>query len=225
MIVQSHLRLPVLGQWRAPEAEEPGVPAPALASSACDDLRLAIERGDWPHEHGLARLVAARIFHLTIATPLALDATNAKRSLEFLRFNRDCLSFGIHLDWTGTVEDTLDSARLSHLVPPRVSDDDARQATWARDHSYGRCYWRNGPGFVLIKDTRAGGEPARFVLDEPDTVALFRALASPKRADETNANPRDLSALLDEGLVLSLDGWLLALPSRMRRWPIPALAL
>ena len=223
MIAQGRVRLSILGQPPAPESEPPD-PLPSAVVSARGDLSSAIEPGHWPDEDGLTRLVDARIFRLTMAAPIMLGATEPKQTLEFLRFNRDCLSFGIDLDWTGSVEPTLDGSVLSHLIPPRA--DGARlHADWMRDHRQGRCYWRNGPGFVSIKDTRAGRQAARFVLDAPKMVALFLRLGSVQRADDASADAQDLGALLDEGLVMSLDGWLLALPYRMRRWPIPALAV
>jgi len=63
------------------------------------------------------------------------------------------------------------------------------------------------------------------VASRPETVALFYRLGNVQRTDDIGADAQDLGVLLEEGLVLSLDGWLLGLASRMRRWPIPALAV
>ncbi|MFY0580666.1 DUF5825 family protein [Cystobacter fuscus] len=99
---------------------------------------------------------------------------------------------------------------------------------WREGHAYGRCYWRSGPGFVLVRDCRVGRDAARFTIDDPATLRTFLALGIPRRVSEvrTDAAAEDaLVRLLEERLVLQLGEWLVALPYRLRRWPVPAMAI
>jgi hypothetical protein len=168
---------------------------------------------------------ATRAIHLHDEVQLSAEADAA--TVAVVRLLREAASVGVPVHWHGGVGDGVDPAALAHLAPPAPSADEATGVTaWRERYRPGLCYYRLGPGFVFVKDVRAEGPGARFRLGLDDPVETMRGL---ERAVEiADADPALVAALdsLDaEGLILRIGGWATLLPYRMRRWPVPALAV
>lgn len=154
-----------------------------------------------------------------------LSADEPCATLAAVRLLREAAADGLPVTWNGSVGDGIDPRLLVHLPPPQaaVSESNAADgAEWRRRYRPGLCYYRLGPDFVFVKDVRTSGDAARFRLD--GVVDAFRALEAV--IDVTSLDSSTLALLEDldgEGLVLRLGDLATLLPSRMRRWPVPAL--
>jgi hypothetical protein len=145
--------------------------------------------------------------------------------VRFVRLLREALSATVRVEWTAESIDPLPASTVCHLPPPRAGaalreDNGIR---WRDSYQFGRCYYRIGPGFVLIKDTRQGeGRGARYRLDGAEVVTAFPGLEQALYLPAAPAPVRELFELLTgEDLVLRRGDWGTVLPFRMRRWPVP----
>ncbi|MBM7790008.1 DUF5825 family protein [Tenggerimyces flavus] len=140
-------------------------------------------------------------------------------TVRYLATLRDGLSAGKLPVWEGGLSPVLDLDLVCHLPPP------TNHPEWTARFRPGLCYYRHGPGFVEVKDTRTPATAARFVIDDPDLLSCFlRCLNPTPIAGLGPADTEAVEALVDERLVLRFDDTLLTLPHRMTRWPIPAMA-
>ncbi|XRQ15868.1 DUF5825 family protein [Actinomadura welshii] len=144
------------------------------------------------------------------------------QTARFIAWLRDRLSEGIVARWHGRVTPALLDPALHHLPPPRGADPETRD--WRSRFRLGLCYYRQGPGFIQIKDVRDPAGSAAFVLDDPLLVRTFTRCLVPRSAADADAGETEaIDALVAERLLLRLDDLVVTLPSRMRRWPVPAL--
>lgn len=149
----------------------------------------------------------------------------ARRFLAWLETIRDMTACAVPVEWTAGPDVAALAPLLFHIVPPTNPGPPAIEE-WRETHRYGTCFWRSGPGFVTITDRRDESDAHQFVLETADYLEVFRA------ADTVTDRER-LAALGDEALreleanrlILSLEGWSLALPFRMRHWPVPFTAI
>ncbi|WP_269786069.1 RiPP maturation radical SAM C-methyltransferase [Streptomyces guryensis] len=89
-------------------------------------------------------------------------------------------------------------------------------------YAYQMLYHRRGPDFVIVMDRRDKGVSARYTLDDPDLLATFDMLQEPTPLAELSDTQQEAARLLaDEGLALLTDGRAVALPPRLRSWPVP----
>lgn len=187
------------------------------------------EQRFWPDDGLIEALAEGGVLEIVVARPVAIDEANAEDALAFLRFLRDCGSEGVQVQWRGAMDAAVPLDLLVHLQPPDALEgcDRAALRRWWAGYRYGACYWRQGPDFVSLRDTRTGREAQRLTLAEPAELDLFAALQQPVRTARRRsaAHRAALAALMDEGLVLELGGWALSLAVRMRRWPVPAMAI
>ncbi|MEV7684964.1 RiPP maturation radical SAM C-methyltransferase [Streptomyces bungoensis] len=94
------------------------------------------------------------------------------------------------------------------------------------DGADGVLYHRRGPGFVTVMDRREPGTAVRLTLDHPALVAAFDLLAEPTPLDALDPVQREAVRLLAaERLVRVESGRAVALPPRIRRWPVPCTAI
>jgi hypothetical protein len=83
-------------------------------------------------------------------------------------------------------------------------------------------YHRRGPDFITVMDRRERPASVRFTLDHPVLYATFATAQEPTDLGELDAVQREAVDLLaTERLALIADGWAVALPPRLRRWPVP----
>jgi Family of unknown function (DUF5825) len=140
--------------------------------------------------------------------------------LPFVWLLREAAGYGVGVTWRGNLGHHVDPQLLHHLPPP-VSGAEPGLNRWRATFRYGLCYYRVGPGFLLIVDHRRTIHGATSVLRDPDEIATLRGFTCPGPAAGTAAFAR----LCDKGLVLRHGGAAVSLPYRLRRWPIPCTAI
>jgi hypothetical protein len=166
------------------------------------------------------RLTGRRV---EVAEPLDLSGAD-QRTAEAVRFLRECQSQGLRVTWRATGRPAYDTGVLRHLPPPiELPDDEDELVSWRAGYRYGTLYHRRGPGFVTVLDRRARGTAVRLTLDHPGLLAAFLRLQEPTPLDAADREAVDL--LVAERLVLAAGGWAVALPPRIRRWPVPCTAI
>ncbi|MET8543587.1 DUF5825 family protein [Kitasatospora sp. NPDC004799] len=166
---------------------------------------------------------------VVLTEPVALGA-GGRPAAEAVRLLRECQSHVLPVHWTAAPDDpaAADFAlhHLYHLPPPAAlaGGPEAAEALadWRATYGYGRFYYRQGPGFVQVRDRRDPEASARFALDHPDLVATFRACLTPTALDDLSSTGREaVSILASEGLALVTRGWAVTLPPRIRHWTVP----
>ncbi|MFJ9035316.1 DUF5825 family protein [Streptomyces sp. NPDC102406] len=207
-------------------ASAPTIPAPTTAAPALPATVAHRRTGSDVH----------------VSEPLHLcgDGPTATRAVQFLR---ECLSRGLSVTYDAVLPvpapgpdtynprpevprptpGTYDLRVLRHLPPPAEQPGEPPELTiWRADHAYGMLYHRRGPGFITVMDRRERPASARFTLDHPDLLAAFDALheAMPLAA-LAPVHQEAAELLAAERLALIVDGWAVALPPRLRRWPVP----
>jgi hypothetical protein len=160
---------------------------------------------------------------LVLTEPVGLGE-DAEFDVRFLCLLREAMSVMLRVDWTARSPGTMDPSLVCHLPPPRTGpatgEDGLRD--WRDRYRFGLCYYRIGPGFVVIKDTRNQEAGVRFRLDDPPAVAAFAELEQAVHLPSAGAETRELFELLaGERLAVRNDAWATVLPFRMRRWPVP----
>ncbi|MGO1078962.1 DUF5825 family protein [Inquilinus sp. CA228] len=170
-------------------------------------------------------LARAGMRRVSIRDPVDLGLANersARAGLCWLRAIRDLAACGIDVDWTirGLRPDLVPALR--HLAPPSAGDLPEEQLfDWRRDFCHGRCYWRKGTDFVIVRDSRFGRFEDHYVLNDHGSHQVFLAAVDVCReADLERIDPKAKAALDDERLLLSAKGWSVALPHRMKYWPV-----
>jgi Family of unknown function (DUF5825) len=187
-------------------APEP-VPATAHTGQTAADL----------YAHGARRVAVDRVVDLTDA--------GGPADLRALALVRELTSRGVVVDWQLRLPpDTPDWWLLNHLQPPSQlhagpAGEQLRQA-WADSYYLDKCIFRNGPGFIQVRDRRSG-ELNRLTIDEPDYLEPIDRLS--EGVAEAAVPPHVVADFAAEGLLWSLAGTLLWLPYRVRRWPWPAM--
>lgn len=203
--------------------------ASALRSDDCDAVIDDPLSPEWADGTGIASLVARKAWNVAVRPEMHLGRAPLGTA-RFVALLRAALSDGVRLDWRGCTTPGL-SPGLCHLTPPSSvcsHNEDGQLETWIAAHRYGMFFWRQGPGFVVIKDQRPEGAPARFVIgDQPFLDVFHRALVPTAREELAVAPAAEaaLTRLVSEGIVLETGPLVIALPYRMRRWPIPAFSV
>jgi ribosomal peptide maturation radical SAM protein 1 len=181
--------------------------------------------GAWASTQQLERLVARGVVEVQVPWEMEIGPREAERSVHFLRFLRDCTAQRVRVRWHGDVSGPVSARALRHLEPPESGNQAEVVRAWNEAHAYGGSYWRSGPGFAFIKDSRPGPDAvSRFTLDEGPLREIFTRLATPQRLADLGEDPTTrevVESLCEEELVLQLGDWLVALPYQLRHWPIP----
>ncbi|MGW7328048.1 DUF5825 family protein [Streptomyces sp. NPDC054840] len=163
---------------------------------------------------------------VVVDEPLPLGR-GGRGAADAVRFLRECQSQALTVRWVPD-SDALpfDTGLLHHLpppAPPAASPGGSGEAAlWRSRYAYGLLYHRRGPDFVTVMDRRDPSASARFTIDQPSLLGAFLTVQEPTALDELDATRRGaVSLLADERLVLVTQGWVVALPPRLRRWPVP----
>ncbi len=162
-----------------------------------------------------------------LAQPVALGDEPRSTAL-FVAFLRDSTTHLTGVEWRGTLAETVDPALLHHLPPPSDlgAGSDEIVARWRASYQYGTCYYRRGPGFLLVRDVRVAVSAARYTLDDPVLVATFLRCQEPASLNALTGEQREAVGLLHtERLVLRMADVVVGLPIRMLHWPIPSMAV
>jgi hypothetical protein len=161
-----------------------------------------------------------------LARPLEFGVSG-EADLRLLHRLREATSHAVRLDWTLAGRPGFPLHTHVHLVPPSRGVDDAACAyarEWRAGYRYAAFYYRQGPEFVSIKDIRTGGDASRMLIEGEDAAGFLRMAATTRTGDLTGAVRAMLADAEEFGLVLRAGDAHLALPYRMRNWPIPAVA-
>jgi hypothetical protein len=191
-----------------------------------------IEMGEWVDEPGTDLVAAAERLYRDGARRVALeqpiDLTGDLPAATLIRamvLLRELTSWAIAIDWTPVFgEHTEVWRRLNHIYPPRQLPDhpdaDEVLADWRDTFYLCKCVYRQGPGFVQVRDRRSG-LLARFTIDDPDYLAAIGTLLPGAAASDVPAAVLD--AFIAEGLAGTAGDLAWWLPYRVRRWPYPSM--
>ncbi|MFD7897557.1 DUF5825 family protein [Streptomyces sp. NPDC059743] len=179
---------------------------------------------------GARRVRVPGVVDLTATAATASATINSARAVQALSVIRDLTARAVLVEWSLRVdpEDEETSRILGHLQPPqRIEGPDEPAAdealrVWRGAHYLGKCLWRQGPGFVQIRDRR-WGDLRRFTADEPHYREAIARLAYGGAA--ASVAPDALADFHQERLVLQvgeLEWWL---PYRVNRWVQEAMAI
>jgi hypothetical protein len=170
-----------------------------------------------------ALLARAGVAEVTITGALDLRDPAA---LDALRFVRDCVAVGITAGWTVADAGAVDPNELTHLCPPDAFPGHEQLLAAWHDFAFGVLYWRQGPGFAIVRDVRPAWESAYYTLECDGTLECFERLRTPTPIATLPEREREAYPSLREArLVLEIEGVALTLPYRIHKWPIPFLSV
>ncbi|MFC8849485.1 MULTISPECIES: DUF5825 family protein [unclassified Micromonospora] len=201
------------------------------AVSAVPGIDLGVTELREPPGEAAARWFHAGVRHVSLPDPvdLAVDDTDAasRDAVRRLVLVRDLTSFGIAVDWRLLLPYGGSSWRVyCHLHPPvelsAAADDDTDDPldAWRRSYYIDKCTFRKGPGFVQVRDRRAGRLNLLTVDDPAYLKVLDQVIEGAPASDVDLDIARDFAA---EGLVAQVGTMLVWLPYRLRRWPLPSM--
>ncbi|PRW62416.1 DUF5825 family protein [Actinopolyspora mortivallis] len=169
-----------------------------------------------------AELFGAGVRGVVLRDPVRLGEGADPAPLTLLR---ELGAWGVACRWELRVEETgFDWTVLSHLPPPERASGAVRVdvTTWAESWFPCRCVQREGPGFLQIRDRR-GAAMECYTVSDPELVRAARLLADGAAPSGIASEARERFAA--GGLLVrlgSLEWWA---PARVRRWPVPAMAV
>lgn len=159
-----------------------------------------------------------------------LDVTDdaaAQETVAALAFVRDLTAYGLVVNWTIRLPEGVPlPLPLGHLHPPEKVLGHPYGAeiaeVWRRKFYLGKCFWRQGPGFIEVRDRRSARQ-VRITFDDPDCIAAIETMS---HGADISAVPRKvLSAFAGAGLIHSVGDRVWWVPYRVRRWPSPPLSV
>lgn len=211
----------VVRAWRDHDAEARRLPGMALG-------RVPLPTGAGEAD----RLWEMGVRLVELEEPVDLAATDEaaqRRAVDLLCLVRDLTARAVHVDWDlrlapeGAAEEWK---LLSHLQPPRdvagLPDADEALHAWRSRHYLCKLVWRQGPGFVQIRDRR-WGDLRRFTAEEPKYQDAIARLDQGAHHTEVAADV--LAEFTEEFLVLRLGDLAWWLPYRVNRWLQEAMAV
>ena len=178
-------------------------------------------------EDGVRKVVLPGVVDLTVAGP-AESADSVRR----LVLVRELTSYAIEVDWALRLPGGDDELWrvYSHLRPPvrvetageRAEDPAAAATAWRSAFYFDKCTYRRGPGFVQVRDRRAG-QLNLLTIDDPAYLAVLAQLVD---GAEVTVVDLDIACEFgEEGLVTKVGDRLVWLPHRLRRWPLPSMVV
>ncbi|MFF4229753.1 DUF5825 family protein [Streptomyces sp. NPDC001820] len=193
-------------------------------------------------DHELSRPIALESEHLwnlgarRVVMPHTIDLTRAATSTQeaaqhtvrSLSLVRDLTARAVLVEWRLRLDpgDEATWKLLSHLQPPQQVDGpqqaDEQLLTWRHSHYLCKCLWRQGPGFIQIRDRR-WGDLRRFTSDEAHYHQAIALLDYGTPA--ASVPPEVLADFTEEHLVLSVGEFVWWLPYRVKRWIQEAMAI
>jgi hypothetical protein len=202
--------------WRDHDTDvldEPGMAMGELPATG-DPIALAAD---------LYRQGARRI---GLSSPVDLTGGMGQRTIVWaMILLRELASWSVAADWRLRLGEHVDIwQRLNYLYPPAelLGEPDADEilSTWRETFYLCKCAYRQGPGFIEVRDRR-NGSLSRFVVDDPAYLATIDALLRGAPVAELPAEV--IGAFVEEGLAGQAGDLAWWLPYRVRRWPWPSM--
>ncbi|MET7654502.1 DUF5825 family protein [Streptomyces sp. NPDC005486] len=207
--------------WRDLDPQARGLPGMSLGSLPVT-----------PQPQQADRLWDLGVRHAELDTTVDLstdDPATHRRLVDRLCLVRDLTARAVSVDWDlrlSPQEAAHQWKVLSHLQPPRTltgleGADEALHA-WRTRHYLCKLVWRQGPGFIQIRDRR-WGDLRRFTADEP---RYREAITHLDQGAHHAGVPADvLEEFTAEHLVLRVGELAWWLPYRVSRWLQEAMAV
>ncbi|MFD0691979.1 DUF5825 family protein [Actinomadura fibrosa] len=132
---------------------------------------------------------------------------------------RELTRIGLAARWTLESDDDFPVELLQHLYPPSaVAPGGGGEAAgrWRGSYRYGSLLYRKGPGFIHVRDARAGAARRPTLGRQPHLDAV-RILD--QGAPRESVSPAIADVLLRHRLVMEIGPYLWWLPYRLHRWP------
>lgn len=176
----------------------------------------------------VAELHRAGVRHARLPDPVDLCPDTGAASGRALVLIRELTARAVAVDWVARCHDGCAGQGLfDHLYPPDRVDGAAGAVDpairgWRDSFFLGKCVFRRGPGFVEVRDRRAGALEL-ITIDEPEHLAAIGQLLEGVPARQVPAPVRH--DLADARLIAAQAGQLWWLPTPAYRWPFPALAV
>ncbi|MFV2127570.1 DUF5825 family protein [Micromonospora sp. LOL_013] len=183
---------------------------------------------DWL-DRGVRKVALPGVVDLTAAGSVA--AADAVRRLVLVR---ELTSYAIEVDWSIRLPGgDGDLWRVyGHLRPPAAVEivgadpetdpGTVAAAAWRDAFYFDKCTYRRGPGFVQVRDRRAG-RLNLLTIDDPAYLAVLEQLLD--GAEMTTVDLDIAREFGEEGLVTKVGDRLVWLPHRLRRWPLPSMVV
>ncbi|MEV0056833.1 DUF5825 family protein [Saccharopolyspora shandongensis] len=161
------------------------------------------------------RLFDGGVRKVVFAGPVRLDEPGSRAALDLLR---ELAAWGVRCEWRASGRPPAWQA-FSHLPPPSGGAD---LDPWRAAYFPAKCVFREGPGFVQIRDRRSGSLEC-YTVEESELIAAVRRLAA--GADPDACDPAATSLFAEHGLLVRAGGLRWWAPARLRRWPVPAMVV
>ncbi|MCF6524540.1 DUF5825 family protein [Streptomyces sp. JJ36] len=209
--------------WRDYELEAAGLPGMALGELEAAGPPAETAARLWQEGARRVRLPGTA----DLRADVNADAAAAARTVRTLCLVRELTAHAVYVEWELRTAPDADAWRpLNHLQPPLAlsgpPDPEAALRTWREEHYLCKCVWRQGPGFIQIRDRR-WGELHRFTVDEPGYQEAIALLAEGAPASAVPAVILD--DFRSEQLVGDVGPLVWWLPYRVRRWIQEAMAI
>lgn len=207
-------KAPVLSLWRDYKDDVRRLPGMYLGTVAVS--RPASAAAQEFYDGGVRRVALGTVADLTAAA-------EPDSVLGILDLIKELTAWGIVVEWRVRLDDTAPQwTMLSHLYPPvevdGIVDAQRARAQWAAGFFLCKCHYRRGPGFLEVRDHRAG-VLNRITIDESAYLAGVAALLGDPAA---KAVPREITdAFVAEQLALEVGDLLWWAPNRPHRWAQP----
>ncbi|MEO3761832.1 DUF5825 family protein [Streptomyces sp. B8F3] len=209
--------------WRDFEPEAAGLPGMSLGELEASGPPAQTAARLWQSGARRVRLPGSTDLRPTTNE----DPATAARTVRTLCLVRELTAHAVYVEWELRTAPEADAWRpLNHLQPPLSlsgpPDPESALRTWRKEHYLCKCLWRQGPGFIQIRDRR-WGELLRFTVDEPEYQEAIRLLAQGAPASAVPA--AILDTFRSERLVGDVGPMVWWFPYRVRRWIQEAMAI
>ena len=145
------------------------------------------------------------------------DAADPELALSGLVLVRELTRIGMGVDWRLHCSAEYPVHLLRHLFPPKeVTGAEEAGRLWRSSYRFGDLFYRQGPGFVHVRDSRHGGARLLTIAQEAHLEGMRQLDAGAITETLTPSVLQDFRRL---GLIADVGPWAWWLPYRIQRWP------
>jgi Family of unknown function (DUF5825) len=182
---------------------------------------IQVDPRNYPDVAELNRWVRHGHRTVEISKPVVVGETRPYEAANFLRFLRDAAGAGMGVGWRGNIELNAPANSFDHLAT-------AGNPLIVGEAAVGQVYhWRQGLDFIQVTDRRGNGGERVMTFGNESLLQVFARIQRPLNTSSDSLTPLDQRAvnfLCEHGIGLRIGPLVLALPCRVRRWPMPAFA-